>query len=455
MKKKQADMHSPHLISAILNGKWAIEIGFGLTQGPVIANLLNQYIDFEKQEPDPMSAFAIVPGAGTRQTRYSYWNGFDQAPAGSIAVIKLKNTLMKDDQYCGPVGTATIGEIIKAAGAHDNIDGIVLHVDSPGGTVDGTEALANIVKSVEKPVVTFVDGLMASAAFWVGSQADEIIASTDTDEIGSVGVLLSFADLQPYWESLGIKFHKLVASTSPDKTKIWEDLRDGKYDTYIKEVLDPLDEKFMKAIRENLPNIEDKHLTGKVFFARDLMGIVVNSIGTLDDAINRASELAGERKNNRESGNDAQESDDNQSIHLLHMKQFENVNAALGVESLESVDGVVSLNEEQLEVLDNKLGENNAEALQSQLDAVGETVKQHEATISDRDATIAQKDDELAEKETEISRLKGKAAGDSAAAKTEGDDKDLNKGNIKTVVSASDDFETAVQKVSDEYLNNY
>jgi ClpP class serine protease len=97
----------------------------------------------------------------------------------------------------------------------------------PGGTVDGTEALANSVKSVEKPVVTFVDGLMASAAFWVGSQADEIIASTDTDEIGSVGVLLSFADLQPYWESLGIKFHKLVASTSPDKTKIWEDLRTG------------------------------------------------------------------------------------------------------------------------------------------------------------------------------------------------------------------------------------
>jgi signal peptide peptidase SppA len=454
-EKKQADMHSPHLISAILKGKWAIEPGYGLAQGPVIANLLNQYIDFEKQEPDPMSAFAIAPKAGVKRARYSYREGFDQAPAGSVAVIKLKNTLMKDDQYCGPVGTATIGEIIRTAGAHENIDGIVLHVDSPGGTVDGTEALANIVKWVEKPVVTFVDGLMASAAFWVGSQADEIIASTDTDEIGSVGVLLSFADLQPYWESLGIKFHKIVASASTDKTKIWEDLRDGKYDTYIKEVLDPLDEKFMNVIRENLPNIENKHLTGKVFFARELMGIVVNSIGTLDDAINRASELAGEKKNNRETGNSAQESDDNQSIHFLNMKQFKHVNAALGVESLESVDGVVSLNQDQLEALDNKLGENNSTELQSQLDAAGETLKQHEATIADRDAAIADKDNAIAEKETEIARLKGKAAGGNATAKTDGDDKDLKKGNTKTVVSDSDDFETALQKVSDEYLKNY
>jgi hypothetical protein len=229
----------------------------------------------------------------------------------------------------------------------------------------------------------------------------------------------------------------------------------GKYDTYIKEVLDPLDEKFMNAIRENLPNIEDKHLTGKVFFARDLMGIVVNSIGTLDDAINRASELAGERKNNRESRKYTGISENNQSNIYLDMKQFENVNAALGVESLESVDGVVSLNQDQMEALDNKLGENNAEALQTQLDAANDTVKQHEATISDRDATIAQKEGELAEKDAEIARLKGKAAGDSATAKTDGDDKDLNRGNTKTVVSASDDFETAVQKVSDEYLNNY
>jgi len=107
---------------------------------------------------------------------------------------------MKEDMVCGPAGTATLGRIIQQADNNPNISAIVLHIDSPGGTVDGTEALANIIRNTNKPVVAFADGLMASAALWIGSAANEIIASTDTDEIGSVGVIMRFADWQPHWE---------------------------------------------------------------------------------------------------------------------------------------------------------------------------------------------------------------------------------------------------------------
>ena len=82
-------MRSIHLISAILNGKWAIEPGYAFSQGPTIANLLNQYVDFERQEPDKMAAFAVYPTAGVKRARHSYWDGFESAPAGSIAVIQL------------------------------------------------------------------------------------------------------------------------------------------------------------------------------------------------------------------------------------------------------------------------------------------------------------------------------------------------------------------------------
>src|SRR5665811_396008 len=118
----------------------------------------------------------------------------------SVAVISLDGALMKADQYCGASGMASIGETIKQADNHHNIKGIVLHVDSPGGTVDGTEALSSIIKNTSKPILTFVDGLMASAALWIGSSSDETMASTDTDEIGSVGVLMSFMDIQGYYE---------------------------------------------------------------------------------------------------------------------------------------------------------------------------------------------------------------------------------------------------------------
>lgn len=462
-------MRNPYIISQLISGKWLIDPGFADTQAPVVANLLNNYVEIERQEPDKLTGFAVVPvAAGGKTAKYSYYDGFERAPSGSVAVINLNGVLLKNDQYCGPAGMATIGEIIKAAEAHENIAAIVLKVDSPGGTVDGTEALANIYKSVTKPKITFVDGLMASAALWIGSGGDEIIASTDTDEIGSVGVILSFADVQPYWEKMGIKFHKIAASTSPEKQKAFDDLRAGKYDDYRKNVLDPLDEKFMNVIRENLPNVKDEHLTGKVFFARDLMGTVVNRIGTLDDAINRAWELAQERKplntgdsktNNAfskpltdENGNEiknvsivAPVQKPDTSISNSDMKQFKHVNSALGVESLESEDGTVSLNEEQLEALDNSIASNNSPELQNQLDAANDTIAQQTSTISERDATIASQT-------AEIARLKGKPAEITPVAKTSGDDQDLNKNKGVTVVSDDDDFATQVQKVSDEYL---
>ena len=289
-------MNSTKLLSAVLRGKWLIDPVFAMSQGAVIANILNPATIFSGAEVKKPSAYAVSPKA-VSSVQYSYRDGFSNAPKNSIAVILISGPLMKEDQYCGPIGMQQIGQIIKMADSCPNIDGMVLQIDSPGGTVDGTETLGNIVRNAQKPVVTFVDGQMCSAALWIGSSADEVIASTDTDEIGSVGVLVQFADMQPYFEKQGVTFHIVKASTSIDKVKMWEDLRTGKYDDYIKEILDPLDEKFMNTIRANCTNVQDKHLTGKVFFARDVMGVYVNSIGTIDDAILRASVLAPGKKN--------------------------------------------------------------------------------------------------------------------------------------------------------------
>jgi len=341
-------MHAIQFLSAILKGKWLIEPNFALTHGSLIASVINRQTLFEEQKPDALTAYA-VDAKDVNGTKYSRWDGFNLAPRNSVAVISLKGPLMKEDMVCGPVGMATIGQIIQEADAHNNIGAIVLHIDSPGGTVDGTEALATIIKNTQKPVVAYVDGLMASAALWIGSAANEIIASTDTDEIGSVGVIMRFADMQPYWEKEGVVFHTITASTSQDKNKMFEELRAGNYDAYIKEVLDPLDKKFMDVMKQNFPNCEDKHLTGKVFFARDVMGVFVNSIGTLGDAVTRAWQLT-----------KPEEENSNHNLkNTSSMKQFAKLNAVLGLDALESVDEAVSMNEEQLELVESALLQND------------------------------------------------------------------------------------------------
>jgi ClpP class serine protease len=385
-------MHPVRLISAILKGKWYIDPDFALAQGPVVAGLINNQTALypigikEETEDLPAIAASIVAAEGgvIYGVRHSYRHGFDMALPGSVAVIDIKDALMKEDQDCGPDGTETIGRIIKKADNHSNIIAIVLNIDSPGGTVDGTEALAAIIKGATKPVVTFVNGL--------GTSAREIIASTDTDEVGSVGVILNFADMRPVYEKQGVVFHTVLASTSPDKQKTFNDLRAGKYDEIIKEQLDVLDEKFMNAVRENRPMVEDHHLTGKVFFARDVMGVFVDAIGTIETAIVRAAELA---EINSASGlppsDPRPEKDSNKSIQNIYsMNQFALLNAVLGVATLESVDEVVSLNEEQLAEIEGALDQTNL------------VVAERDTAFGERDAATAARDLAVTEREAAV-----------------------------------------------------
>lgn len=392
-------MHPVRLVSAILKGKWYIDPDFAFAQGPLIAGLLNNQTTFfpikaDKEDiPSIAASIAAAEGGTVYGIRHSWRHGFDKAPVGSVAVIDINGALMKEDQDCGPNGTATIGRIIKKADNHPNIIGIVLNVDSPGGTVDGTQALAAIVKSTGKPIVTFVNGLMASAALWIGTSAREVISSTDTDEVGSVGVILNFADMRPVYEKQGVVFHTVVASTSPDKQKTYNDLRAGKYDGIIKDQLDVLDEKFMNAVRENRPQVEDRHLTGKVFFARDVMGVFVDSIGTIETAILRAAELAEQNS----------DSNTNNLNNISSMKQFTLLNAVLGVPSLESVDEVVSLNEEQLTEIEGALEQTNL------------VVAERDTANAERDAANAARDLAVTEREAAVAEAAAAVAAGTTA----------------------------------------
>lgn len=382
-----------HLISAILKSVWAIDPDSALSYAPLLSNLIGTGMklefEFKGQEFKP---FAINAGIRNeidpnKDDYEGQWlKKLEQLPAGSIAVIPITGPLMKEDQYCGPVGMATIGDVIRAADQSVNINSIILRIDSPGGTVDGTVTLSNIVANTQKPIIAFVDGLMASAALWIGSAADEVIASTNKDVIGSVGVICSFADLQPAYEKLGVKFHTIVAEQSKDKNRVWEDLRQGQYEEYRKEVLNPFAADFIAAIKQNRPGVKDDQLTGKVYFAENLVGTLVDSIGNFDYAVQRASELAAQHKK-------TQTSKTKNSAQMK--KQYANVNQTLGVEQLEAQDEGVFLNEDQVSALDTALA-TGAKAT-ADLQAANAAKDKAEGDLATAQATIASKDAEIAQ----------------------------------------------------------
>ena len=166
-------------------------------------------------------------------------------------------------------------------------------MDSPGGQVTGTDLLADAIKNSTTPIVAYIEGMAASAAYWIISGASKIIASSDLDRIGSIGTMLMVEDLQPSMEALGVKFHEVYATLSVDKNKDINEVLDGNYEPYQKNVLDVINSKFLTSVKTNRPAVDDSTLTGKIYFAPQAIALgLIDEIGSLDYAISISSDLS-------------------------------------------------------------------------------------------------------------------------------------------------------------------
>lgn len=133
------------------------------------------------------------------------------------AVIPVQGVLGKGmsllNKISGGTSTARLREDLSAALTDPNVKSIMLHIDSPGGTVDGTQELAEAILAVRgtKPIVALADGCMCSAAYWIGAAADKIFMTSDTTQIGSIGVVASHVDISKAEESYGRKTTEITA----------------------------------------------------------------------------------------------------------------------------------------------------------------------------------------------------------------------------------------------------
>lgn len=136
-----------------------------------------------------------------------------------VAIIEIHGVIAKKmnmfTRISGGVSTQILKKDFLSAMADPEVKAIILDVDSPGGTVDGTEELAQAIYEArltgEKPIVAFTDGLMASAAYWIGSAAERVYISGDTPWVGSIGVVTSHVDYSKWEEKMGVKTTEIYA----------------------------------------------------------------------------------------------------------------------------------------------------------------------------------------------------------------------------------------------------
>jgi len=226
----------------------------------------------------------------------------------AIAVISIKGVMMPEENiwmwYFGGTGMKETGNLIQSLDNNPMIEAIVLHIDSPGGTLSGTENLGRIVKNTKKPIVAYADNNVHSAAYWVASQCDYIIANGLTTSMGSVGVVLTHTDYSKYYENFGLNISHIVAPQSKNKviapdTKPVSD-EDRKY---LENILRKDADVFIKTVRKGRGEKIDMEAVSDASVFNGNSTLVVGlhdgfSKKGIEDAIIKARELAQSNNDN-------------------------------------------------------------------------------------------------------------------------------------------------------------
>lgn len=185
-------------------GAWAIESG-------VASGLLEHGRGILANLPAHMAAHSAQVAAANASAKMELIPCEDdegQPGGGAVAVIRLEGTLMKAAGSASESSsTVRVRQAVKAAAADPAVRAIILHIDSPGGTVSGTADLAAEVAAADKikPVHAYVEDQCCSAAYWIASQCRSITANCGTAMIGSIGAMMVLVDASAAAEKSGVR----------------------------------------------------------------------------------------------------------------------------------------------------------------------------------------------------------------------------------------------------------
>jgi protease IV len=344
-------------LHSLLNGRWFIHESYGHSLLPSLNSILKgNSLKIEKEDKKP-EAF-VIPVGKSPIVASAFSNSDNNNDY--VLVIDLKNPIYKYSQECGPQGTKSKMNVMDRYKNDAYCKGIVLDIDSGGGQVSGTPEFYDYVREYPKPVVAYTDGLMCSAAYYIGSAASFIVANKRADHIGSIGTMIYFIDFTGWYEKEGAKVITEYATKSTDKNKDYEELIKGNPEPYIKNQLDPITEDFINDIKKVRSKVNEEVFTGKTYSATDsiTMGLV-DELGTLLTAIDKVFELAKQSSN--------------QNLNTDMSKELVKVQAVLGLDAplASTPENGSYLNAEQLDALEKGFVDLEASnsTLQTELDA--------------------------------------------------------------------------------------
>lgn len=214
----------------------------------------------------------------------------------SVAVIDIDSTIQYDSTACSPDG---LKELLDEAASNSHIKAVVLRVNSGGGVATAGEEMATYVKEFRqetgKPVVVSSASTNASAAYEISSQASYIYVARTTS-IGAIGTALQMVDYSELLQMLGISVENITSASSKDSTYGTRKLTDEEREHYQNQV-NQINETFIQNVSAGRSMSEESVralATGLTFTGAEAVeNGLADEIGTKEDAVQKAADLAG------------------------------------------------------------------------------------------------------------------------------------------------------------------
>jgi len=266
-----------HILKVVGETPWAIRrsmlaviidiLAFRAEGGRLTAEEIEERIGARRQAPPQPSGVAVIPVHGVITPRASMFSEM----SGATSIEGLRSMFRQ------AMGTKDVGAV-------------VFDVDSPGGMTDQVPEMAAEIRSArgKKPMIAVAHTLMASAAYWLASQADEVVASKSA-LVGSIGVFTAHEDRSGEGEQKGIKTELISAGKHKTDGNPFEPLSDDGRAT-MQRLVDEFYGMFVGDVAKgrgvSVDAVRNGFGEGRLLGSKDAVSEgLVDRVGSLEDSI--------------------------------------------------------------------------------------------------------------------------------------------------------------------------
>ncbi|MBC7597407.1 MAG: S49 family peptidase [Polaromonas sp.] len=290
------------LVAEFLSTPWALMP----ERLAAFAGIMHRWSAGGKADAEVMTAIAadkeIV--AARKQDAARVGQGANIAVLPFYGVVTQRGSMADDVSGPGAASTQKFTSALRQALQDPSVGGILIDIDSPGGSVYGVDELANEIMSAraQKPIIGLANSLAASAAYWVGAACSELYV-TPGGEVGSIGVWQAHEDWSKAMEDAGVKTTLISAGKFKTEGNPYQPLGEDAQ-AFMQSRVDDYYAAFTKSVAKgrsvSVSVVREDFGQGRVYGAAQAQSAgMVNGVMTFDDVVKKlAKDIKANNRNN-------------------------------------------------------------------------------------------------------------------------------------------------------------